>query len=181
MAKSSFRRGVKRVVSGAVARLWRRPLRTPDEILASRPRRILVVRPHNQMGDMVCATPCFRAIREAYPQAEIALICAPINFDVVSHSPHLDKVLLFDKRACTRPGPLWAFIREMRAFGPDLAFILNSVSFSVTSAALTAVSGARLIVGCDSMPYGFDISRHAYSLVMPSFPEVEGHAVWRSV
>ncbi len=177
MARSSFRKGIKRVVSGAIARLWHRPGRTPDEIRAARPHRILIVRPHNQMGDMVCATPCFRAVREAYPEAEIALVCAPINLDVVQYSPHLDRILLFDKRACTRPGPLLAFIRVLRQFEPDLAFVLNSVSYSVTSAALAAVSGAELIVGCDSLPYGFDVSRHAYSLVMPSYPELEGHAV----
>jgi len=126
---------------------------------------------------MVCATPTFRALREAYPEAEIALVCAPVNHDVVRHSPHLDHVLLFDKRACTRLGPLVEFIGRMRKFDAELAFVLNSVSYSVTSAALAAVSGARWIVGCDSDPFGFDISRHAYSLVMPSFPVMDRHAI----
>lgn len=177
MADRSWRRELKRTASGLAARLWRRPPLTPAELRALRPARILIARPHNQLGDMVCATPVFRAVREAWPRAEIALICAPVNRDVVRHSPHLDRVILFDKKACTRPGPLRAFLGEVRAFGPELALVPNSVSYSVTSAGLALLSGARWVVGCDSAPFGFHVSRHAYSLELPSFPVMDRHAV----
>ena len=177
MSERSLRKDVKRISSGLLARLWRRPRLAPAALRALRPRRVLIVRQHNQMGDMVCATPVLRAIREAYPEAEIALVCAPINRDVVLHSPHLDRVFVFDKRACTRPAPLLRFVRTLRRFGPDLAFVLASVSWSVTSAALAAASGARHVVGADGRPFGFDISRHAFSLELPSFPEMDRHAV----
>lgn len=173
----SFRKGVKRTVSGLLARFWRRRRLSAAEVRALRPGRILIVRPHNQMGDMVCATPALRAIRRQYPDAEIALVCAPVNRDVVLHNPDLDRVYVFDKHACTRPGPLWRFVGELRNFGPDLAFVLASVSWSVTSAALAGLSGAEVIVGADSLPFGFDISRHAFSLELPSLPEVDRHAV----
>jgi len=173
----SLRRAVKRTVSGWVARLARRPRADLAAIRAARPRRVLVVRQHNQMGDMVCATPALRSIARTFPEAELALVCAPVNREVVLHNPHVDRVLVFDKRACTRPGPLWRFLRELRAFRPDVAVVLNTVSFSVTSAALAAASGARWLVGSDSAPYGFDISRHAYSLVLPASPVMDRHAV----
>ncbi len=177
MTDRSIRKSVKRTVSGLIARLWRRPRLSADQVRSLKPGRILIVRQHNQMGDMVCATPAFRAIREQYPEAEIGLICAPVNRDVVLHNPHLDRVFIFSKRACTRPGPLLSFIRELRDFAPDMAFVLSSVSWSVTSAALAAVSGARVIIGGDSRPFGFDISRHAFSLEMPSEPDTYNHAV----
>lgn len=176
-ADRSWRREIKRTASGLAARLWRRPRLSAAELRALRPARILVARPHNQLGDMVCATPVFRAVRETWPDAEIAVICAPVNHDVVRHNPHLDHVLLFDKRACTRPGPLREFLGAMRAFGADLALVPNSVSYSVTSAGLALLSGARWVVGCDSAPFGFDVSRHAYSLELPSFPVMDRHAV----
>jgi len=177
LKEHSIRKGFKRVVSGALARLCRRRPVTSQELFADPPRRILVVRQHNQMGDMVCATPALRALRRAFPRAEIVLVCAPVNRDVVLHNPDLDRVLVFDKRACTRPAPLLRFVGELRRFRPDAAFVLNSVSYSVTSAALAAASGAPLLIGGDSLPYGYDISRHAYSLVMPSRPELDRHAV----
>ncbi len=177
MKDRSIRKSIKRTVSGLIARLWRRPRLSAHAVRALRPTRILIVRQQNQMGDMVCATPALRAIREQYPEAEIGLICAPVNRDVVLHNPHLDRLFIFSKRDCTRPGPLLAFIRALRTFDPDLAFVLSSVSWSVTSAALAAVSGAPVIVGGDSRPFGFDISRHAFSLEMPSDPVTDRHAV----
>ncbi len=174
----TVRRSIKRLVSGWVARLARRPRAgSLDEIIATAPGRVLVVRQHNQMGDMVCATPALRAIARTFARAEIALVCAPVNRDVVLHNPHLSRVFVFDKRACTRPAPLWRFVRELRRWRPDVVIVLNSVSYSVTSAALARASGARWLIGGDSAPYGFDISRHAYSLVMPASPEVDRYAV----
>lgn len=173
----SFRKGFKRRLAGLAARILSKPPLTARQILDCDPQRILVVRQHNQMGDMVCATPCFRALREAFPRARIALVCSPVNRDVVLHNPHLDEILVFDKRSCRNPLRLLEFLRGLRRFAPDLAFVLNSVSFSVTSAAFAAVSGAAAIVGGDSRPFGYDISRHAFSLEMPSLPEPDRHAV----
>ena len=177
MKAHSIRKGIKRTVSGLLARLWRRRRLSAAEVRALRPGRILIVRQHNQMGDMVCATPALRAIRRQYPAAEIGLVCAPVNRDVVLHNPDLDRIFVFDKRACTRPGPLLRFVGDLRGFAPDLAFVLASVSWSVSSAALAAVSGAAVIVGADSRPFGFDVSRHAFSLEMPSTPQMDVHAV----
>ncbi len=55
------RRAGRKLMLPLVRRLRREPL-TPAGLLALRPRRVLVVRQHNQLGDMVCATPALRAI-----------------------------------------------------------------------------------------------------------------------
>jgi heptosyltransferase-2 len=167
----------KNVLGGALARLVRRPALTADQLVALTPRRILLVRQQNQMGDMVCATPTFRAVREAFPGARIALVTAPVIVEVVRHNPHLDEIFTFDKTAWRRPWALGRFIRSIRNFGPDLAFVLGSVSFSVTSAYIALVSNARWVVGVDSLPFGSDISRQAFSLEMPCSPELDRHAV----
>ena len=170
-------RTLKRSLSSLMARLSRRPVLSPSELRALKPRRILIVRQHNQMGDMVCATPALRAIRETWPEAELALITAPVNVEVVQHNPHLDHVVTFDRIMWRRPGMLFSFVGWMRNYRAEVAFVLSSVSFSVTSSAIALVSGARYVVGGDSEPFGWDISRHAFSLVMPSDPQQEIHAV----
>jgi heptosyltransferase-2 len=173
-------RGLERRIKAYLARLGARLLRraplTAEELRALPARRILVVRQHNQMGDMVCATPAFRALREAYPAAELVLVAAPINDAVVRHNPHLDGILSFDKAVWRNPRRLVRFWRDLRGFRADLAFVLNSVSFSVTSAVLALLSGAPRVVGGNSHPFGWEIS-DAYSLVLPAAPDLEGHAV----
>ncbi len=174
-------RRVKHVLTALAARLVRRRRVTAAELPTLRPRRILVVRQHNQMGDMVCATPALRAIARTFAGAEVALVTAPVNREVVQHNPDLARVFLFDKRSWRRPLRLLAFLRELRAWRPDVAFVLSSVSFSVTSAALALASGAPIVVGGDSRPFGWDVSRHAFSLELPSDPVVTGHAVAHSL
>jgi ADP-heptose:LPS heptosyltransferase len=172
-----YYRNFKRSLSSLMARLSRRPALTPGELGALNPRRILIVRQHNQMGDMVCATPAFRAIRETWPAAEVALVTAPVNVEVVRHNPHLDHVVTFDRRMWQRPRMLFGFLSWMRNYRADVAFVLGSVSFSVTSSAIALASGARYVVGPDSAPFGWDVSRHAFSLEMPSEPDQVTHAV----
>ncbi len=170
-------RWLKRLFVAGVARFSRRPKLSLSDIRARRPQRILIVRQHNQMGDMVCATPALRAVRCAFPEALIALVTAPVNHEVVRHNPDLDRVLLFDRTMWRSPLRLLRFRSEVRRFSPDLAVVLNSVSFSVTSAWIAAASGAPVIMGGDSGPFGWDLSRHLYSLELPSLPELDRHAV----
>ncbi len=170
-------RTFKRRISSLMARLARRPALTPAELLALKPRRILIVRQHNQMGDMVCATPALRAIRETFPGAELLLVTAPVNEEVVRHNPHLDHVVTFDQKMWRRPAGFFRFVGRLRNYRADVAFVLSSVSFSVTSSAIALFSGARYVVGGDSAPFGWDISRRAFSLEMPSEPDQETHTV----
>lgn len=169
----TFTRRIKRVLTPLLARQLRREPLTPAGLLALRPRRVLIVRQHNQMGDMVCATPALRAIARTWPEAEIALVTAPANAGVVRHNPHVARLLVFEK-----PLRRWPrFTRELRAWRPDLTFVLSSVSFSLTSALIGLLSGARYVVGADSRPYGWDFSRHCFSLELPAEPVLTTHAI----
>jgi ADP-heptose:LPS heptosyltransferase len=179
--KTSISRSLKRLATSLAARLARRPRLTADQLLRLEPGRVLVVRQHNQMGDMVCATPVFRALRETFPSARIALVTAPVNREVVQNNPHLDQVFTFEQKMWRRPGALAGFLKDIRSFGPDVAFVLSSVSFSVTSAGIALASGAPLVVGAQSDPFGIDLSRHAFSLEMPSIPILDRHAVKHSL
>ncbi|MBE0565975.1 MAG: glycosyltransferase family 9 protein, partial [Krumholzibacteria bacterium] len=174
-------RRLKNRLSCLAARPLRRAPLTPAALLALRPRRILVVRQHNQMGDMVCATPTLRAIRETWPDAHLTLVTAPVNVQVVRHNPLLDRVLTFAQGYWRRPGALLRFLRQVREGPPDLAIVLASVSFSVTSALLALGSGARWVVGGDSRPFGWDLSAVAFSLQLPAWPVLDRHAVQHSL
>ena len=171
-------RWLKRGLEFGLRPFFRRPQRSLEQIEAMHPRRILLVRQHNQMGDMLCAVPAFRAIGERFPQARKLLITAPVNHGVMAGNPYLDEILLFDKVALRRsPVAALRFLRRLRAFHPDLAIVLNSVSFSGTSAWLAVLSRATNIIGGDSVPFGWSFSRWLYNLEMPANPVVTEHAI----
>ena len=126
-------------------------------------------------------SPALRAIRETWPGARITLVTAPVNVEVVRNNPDLDQVLTFEQRMWRRPDRLLRFLGAVRGTGAELAFVLCSVSFSVTSAAIALASGARWVVGAESGPFGHDLSRHAFSLELPAAPSLNAHAVAHSL
>lgn len=119
----------------------------PDEFRALRFDRILVVRQHNQMGDMMLATPALRAIRETYPHARIGVVTSMLNRGVLANSPFVDRVFTYEKR---RPHTHAAMWRALRAEKFDLAIVLHTVSFSFTTLMLAVISGARVRIGSTS-------------------------------
>ena len=55
-------------------------------------RRILVIRPE-KMGDLVVATPVFRAIKESFPDYGLDLLTDEFSASVVQSDPYLDKII----------------------------------------------------------------------------------------
>lgn len=152
-------------LAGFVSPASRLPI---DEILEKEPEKILVVRQHNQMGDMLLAVPALRGLRERFPRSQIVLVTASINREVVLNNPYIDGVLTYAKEEHMRSlSSARAFLSELRRGPPDLAIVLNTVSFSVTSAALAVLSGARFRMGSTSEPFGSDLSRRLYHAELP--------------
>lgn len=61
------------------------------------PSRILVTRT-DRLGDLVLSTPIFSALREKFPHAHIAALVSLENHEVIEGNPHLDEILLYDKK-----------------------------------------------------------------------------------
>lgn len=113
---------------------------------------ILVVRQHDQLGDMMCVIPALRCLKYAYPGGRITLIASPVNFDIMRGHPYLDRVLLFDKKAMMRSaGEVVKFYRELRTREYDLAVVPSTVSVSLTSGVLARLSGAKARLGPGSL------------------------------
>src|SRR5258708_4258520 len=65
--------------------------------------RILVIRRDN-IGDLVCTTPLFAAVRTRYPQAHVAALVNSYNAAVLDGNPHLDAVHSYTKLKHRLPG-----------------------------------------------------------------------------
>jgi ADP-heptose:LPS heptosyltransferase len=58
------------------------------------PRKVGLLRA-SRLGDFVCATPAFRSLRRALPDAEIVLAALPAMAPLVARLPHLDRIIPF--------------------------------------------------------------------------------------
>ncbi|HEX5420970.1 MAG TPA: glycosyltransferase family 9 protein [Gammaproteobacteria bacterium] len=57
-------------------------------------RRIAVLKA-SRIGDFVCATPAFRALRKAFPRASITLITLPMLVEIAQRLGYFDRILEF--------------------------------------------------------------------------------------
>jgi heptosyltransferase-2 len=161
--KTIERSGKRRLMRTVGGFLRAKPL-TVDAFKAMRFERILVVRQHNQMGDMMLATPALRAIRETYPQAQIGIVTSTLNRGVLANSPFVDRVFTYDKQ---RPGSHVAMLQALRAQRFDLAIVLHTVSFSFTTLMLGVLSGARVRIGSTAPHVGDSLTGSYLNITLP--------------
>lgn len=118
--------------------------------------RILVIRQHNQLGDMLCVVPLLRGLRKRFPDAHIAIMASPVNAGVMYNSPYLNEVILYDKRTFLGKGfegwrALLRFIKELRSKEFELVLVPSTVSTSFTSDFFAYLSGAQYRIGAESL------------------------------
>jgi heptosyltransferase-2 len=104
--------------------------------------RIAIFLP-NWIGDVVMATPAVRAVRDAFPRAELAAVCKPYVADVLAGAPWFARTFFLDKRG-PRDRRLLAVARQLREWKLDAALLFPN-SFRPALAAYLA--GAKRIAG----------------------------------
>ncbi|HEX6819277.1 MAG TPA: hypothetical protein VF120_12945, partial [Ktedonobacterales bacterium] len=110
-------------------------------------QRILVVRV-DLLGDVVLSLPAVRALKRAYPEAQIDMLVLHATAPILQAEPEVARALTFDPGAWRRPTGLlkpktWcdalALLRTLRAAHYDLAVCISGDIGSI----LTRLSGAR--------------------------------------
>jgi len=118
-----------------------------SELKAGKVKRILIIRQHNEIGDLLVASPAIRAIKKGFPRASVDMVVRPKIEAIARGCSSLSKVIVFDKKSLwRRPWRYREFISKLRA-GYDIAIVLSSVSVSTTSALFAWLSGARYCIG----------------------------------
>jgi ADP-heptose:LPS heptosyltransferase len=122
----------------------------PSHPLHPAPRRIAIFRAL-QLGDMLCAVPALRALRQACPDAHITLIGLPSAQPFVARFPqYVDALMTFPGIAQfpeqqARPQSLPDFYRAARERGFDLAIQMHGSGGE--SLPIVRKLGARRVVG----------------------------------
>lgn len=115
--------------------------------------RILVIRRDN-IGDLVCTTPAFRALRERFPEALLCALVNSYNVTVLDHNADIDQVFAYTKAKHRPPGKTIAsvyfdrlrLILRLRRLRFDYV-ILAGPGLQQRSLLLARAIGARHIVG----------------------------------
>ena len=74
-----------------------------DSLNLNSPQKILIVRQHNQLGDLLAGVSLFRAIKETYPNCHITLIVSPFNYPGMIKNKYLDRIFVFEKKKLFNP------------------------------------------------------------------------------
>jgi len=119
----------------------------PEDFMPETVNKILVIRQHDQLGDLLLSTPVLRALRQHFPEAHIALLVRNYTHEVVKYNQYINEVIVFQEI-----GYNWTlnkfkkFIKKI--FTPrDLTIVLNTVSHSFTSDLFAFLSRAPYILG----------------------------------
>lgn len=95
--------------------------------------KILVIRRDN-IGDLVCTTPIFSALRQHYPDALICALVNSYNAPALARHPHVDRVFVYTKLKHRAPGQsylrlLWQRLRmhwALKKIGFDYVLLPNA-------------------------------------------------------
>lgn len=111
---------------------------------------ILVVRQHNQIGDMICSLTLYKALKKKYPEARITLAAAKTNYQIpfFDINPYLDRVIIFDKATLKI---IFSFLKELRSRQYQISIVPSTIVLSRTSHIIARISGAKLRVGVKSL------------------------------
>ena len=128
----------------------------------SNPKNFLIVRQHNQLGDLLAGVSLLRAIKEKYPSSKITLIVSPANYSGLTKNKFVDELFVFDKKKLILPNYLIA-LRKILKREYDVAIVPVTVSISLTSNIICSLSDSKIRIGprrlngrCNESSYLFD-------------------------
>lgn len=97
-----------------------------------------------RIGDVITTTPAVRAVRAAWPGAQIDYLTEPPSDEIFKYNPHINKTLIINRRPSLRE--YIDTFKQLRANKYDVVVDFFS---NPTSAYLTWLSGAKHRIGFD--------------------------------
>jgi len=114
------------------------------------PKKILIVRQHNQFGDLLASVSLFRAVKETYPNAHLTVIVSPQNYYAVTKNKFIDKLFVYNQKKLFIPTYFSSLVKLLKT-NYDLVFVPATVSISNTSCILGRLAKSDYRVGPASL------------------------------
>jgi len=139
---------------------------SPGDLPLSLIKKILIVKQHDQLGDLLVATPAIRAVRKRFPGAHIAVVVREYTVPLMWENPNVDEIILFRENLkhwnFQIAKSFWSQLRSGGGF--DCAIVLNSVSRSFSSDLIAALSNATYVVGPNHIPFEPGVPEKIYNV-----------------
>ncbi|MCK9407900.1 MAG: hypothetical protein M0R68_02075, partial [Bacteroidetes bacterium] len=142
---------------------------SPRELPINRFNRILIVRQHDQLGDLLIITPTIRAVRKRFPNAYIGVVVREYTVPVIWDNPHVDEIIVFYEKLKKWNVQMFSlFLDQLRRDGGyDCAIVLNTISRSVSSDIIAVLSKAKYIIGPNHLKLDSDLPEKIYNVLTP--------------
>jgi len=114
------------------------------------PRKFLIVRQHNQLGDLLAGVSVFRAIKEKYPESYLTLVVSTSNYQGLVKNRFIDRIFIFNKKKIYNPFYLIKFLKLLKE-NYDVCIVPVTVSISFTSNLIARLSNAGTRIGPKSL------------------------------
>ncbi len=125
-------------------------------------RRVIVFK-LDGMGDVLLATPLFKALKRRFKGCQLTVVVSSANNELLDRSAYVDEVIMFDASWLRRGVSLWRHLRDcLRAAAYfrrdyyDLA--VNPRQNSYLDSLLLSLIGARFKIGDDVFGAGYAIT-----------------------
>ncbi len=133
-----------KIIYGFFQKIWSVPENKSPEI--GNPKKFIIIRQHNQLGDLLAGVSLFRAIKETYPDSHLTLVVSPFNYPGLVKNRFIDKLFIFDKKKIYNPAyfkEFWDLLKEEY----DVVIVPVVVSISFTSNLISRIANAKIRIG----------------------------------
>lgn len=156
----------KKILIGIVGAIRSSKRISPNQIPLQRLKRILIVKQHDQLGDLLVTTPAVRALRKKFPDSHIAIVVREYTAPMIWDNPNVDSVIVFyEKLKRWNWQKFRSFWDQLRGEGGfDCAIMFNSVSRSFSSDVIAVASKAKIIIGPNHIALDPDIPESIYNV-----------------
>ncbi|MFQ5640020.1 MAG: glycosyltransferase family 9 protein [bacterium] len=171
---------LKRICLALCEKLLTTKERSPEEIEADQIERIIIIRRHDSLEDLLLATPVFRAVRQHYPNAYISVLTRTHMAPFIQNNVNLDEVICVDHgiRKWSLPRMVHLIKKLRRRY--DLAIVLFTVSHSFSSDLLAYFTRAQFILGSEHLVFPGCKKNFFYNLLAP-YSELNKHETVRNL
>ncbi len=117
--------------------------RTQNKQSGHRKPRILVIPQLTRIGDIICATPVFRAIKEQYSDAFLAVLVSNKAAGILKNNPRIDEIIIFEEYS------FGGLVDKIRKLNFNWSLNLSATSTGSVLAFLGMINGRIKTVRCN--------------------------------